>query len=242
MATGLPVMVFALPFSGHEWHIVGGWQRQGKRVEILPSSRYEDIAEAVRPFRAIQRLKETRVLHISLNNADEKYCQALKEKFGTQIISLRFADLEKAWKNADPAECQADADRWIREAQKIVEPTKPDILKGATMYITMKNLLAEHHAQAVTMNCLGMGLMDHGMGYPCLGFVRFNNQLLAGVCEADLKSTMTQLLFTYLVGRTGFVTDPVFDYSNNTIIHAHYVSRLRFTFHVTFHVSLCPTW
>ena len=224
MATGLPVMVFALPFSGHEWHIVGGWQRQGKRVEILPSSRYEDIAEAVRPFRAIQRLKETRVLHISLNNADEKYCQALKEKFGTQIISLRFADLEKAWKNADPAECQADADRWIREAQKIVEPTKPDILKGATMYITMKNLLAEHHAQAVTMNCLGMGLMDHGMGYPCLGFVRFNNQLLAGVCEADLKSTMTQLLFTYLVGRTGFVTDPVFDYSNNTIIHAHCVA------------------
>jgi len=30
--------------------------------------------------------------------------------------------------------------------------------------------------------------------------------------------------FTYLVGRTGFVTDPVFDLSNDTIIHAHCVA------------------
>ena len=224
MATGHPVMVFALPFSGHEWHIVGGWQRQGKRVEVIPSSRYEDIAEAVRPFRAIQRLKETRVLHVNQSDADPKYCQAIKDKFGTQIISVKLADLEKAYKEADPAECQADADRWMREAQKIVEPPKEDILKGATMYIAMKNLMAAHQAQAITMNCLGMGLVDRGMGYPCLGFVRLNNQLLAGVCEADLKSTMTQLMFTYLAGHTGFVTDPVFDYSNNTIIHAHCVA------------------
>jgi L-fucose isomerase-like protein len=69
-----------------------------------------------------------------------------------------------------------------------------------------------------------MGLIDRGMGYPCLGFARLNNVLLAGVCEADLKSTMTQLIFTYLVGRTGFVTDPMFDLSNNTIIHAHCVA------------------
>jgi hypothetical protein len=34
---------------------------------------------------------------------------------------------------------------------------------------------------------------------------------------------MTQLLFTYLVSRTGFVTDPVFDLATNTLIHAHCV-------------------
>jgi L-fucose isomerase-like protein len=224
MATGLPVMIYAQPYSGHEWHIVGGWQRQGRLVDVLPSSRFEDIAEAIRPFRAIHRLRETRILHVSQGDADPKYCKVIKDKFGTEIISLKLPDLEKAYKEAGAAECQADADRWIREAAKIVEPSKEDILKGATMYIAMKNLLAQHQAQAITMNCLGMGLVDRNMGYPCLGFVRFNNQLLAGVCEADLKSTMTQLMFTYLVGRTGFVTDPVFDYSNNTIIHAHCVA------------------
>ena len=222
--TGLPVMVFTMPYSGHEWHVVGGWQREGRRIDVLPSSRYADIALAVRPFRALQRLRETRVLHVSQSEADPKYVQAVKEAFGTEILSLRLPDLQAACESVDRAEAEADARRWMREARRIVEPAKEDVLKGSIMYLAMRDLLAKHQAQAITMNCLGMGLMDRGLGYPCLGFVRLNNALLAGVCEADLKSTLTQLIFTYLVGRTGFVTDPMFDLSNNTIIHAHCVA------------------
>jgi hypothetical protein len=62
------------------------------------------------------------------------------------------------------------------------------------------------------------------MSYPCLGFVRLNNARLGGVCEADLKSSMTHLIFSGLVGRQGFGTDPVVDLSNDTIIHAHCVA------------------
>ncbi len=222
--TGLPVMVFTMPYSGHEWHLVGGWQREGRRIDVLPSSRYEDIALAVRPFRALQRLKETRILHVSQNEADPKYVQAAKTAFGSEIVSLKLPELQAACEKANHAEAEADARRWMREARRIVEPKREDVLKSSIMYLAMRDLLAEHRAQAITMNCLGMGLMDRGLGYPCLGFVRLNNALLAGVCEADLKSTMTQLIFTYLVGRTGFVTDPMFDLSNNTIIHAHCVA------------------
>ncbi|MBI5383801.1 MAG: hypothetical protein HZA90_03850 [Verrucomicrobia bacterium] len=224
MDSGRPLMVYSQPYSGHEWHIVASWQREGRLVDVLPSSRFEDIAEAVRPFRALHRLKETRVLHVSQGDADAKYVQAMKDKFGTEIISIRLPELEAAYKQASRAEAEADAKRWLREARKIVEPSKDDVLKSSLMYVTMRDLLAKHRAQAITMNCLGMGLIDRDMGYPCLGFVRLNNQLLAGVCEADLKSTMTQLIFTYLVGRTGFVTDPMFDQSNSAIIHAHCVA------------------
>lgn len=224
MESGLPLMIYSQPFSGHEWHIVASWQRQGRLVEVLPSSRYEDLAEAIRPFRAQQRLRETRVLHISQHEADPAYVRAIKEKYGTEIRSLYLADLEAAYRQADQAEAEADARRWIREARKMIEPKPADVLKGSLMYVAMRNLLAQHEAQAITVNCLGMGLIDRGMGYPCLGFVRLNNRLLTGVCEADLKSTLTQLIFSYLVGRTGFVTDPAFDLSNNTINHAHCVA------------------
>jgi L-fucose isomerase-like protein len=47
---------------------------------------------------------------------------------------------------------------------------------------------------------------------------------LYGVCEADVGSTMTQLLLTSFTGKPGFVSDPVFDTSRNEIIHAHCVS------------------
>ncbi|HOX55926.1 MAG TPA: hypothetical protein P5205_03400 [Candidatus Paceibacterota bacterium] len=224
MELGIPIVLFALPYTGHEWHTMAGWQRQGKLIEVFPTSRVEDVLVAIRPFRAIHRLKEARVLHVSNGPADAAYCQALKAKFGTEIISLTLPDLQKACAAADRGEAMADMRRWIKEARKIVEPTKEEILKSSVMYIAMRDLLAQHQAVLITMNCLGMGLMDRGMGYPCLGFVRFNNMGLGGVCEADLKSSMTHLIFVNLVGKPGFVTDPVFDVSTSTIIHAHCVA------------------
>jgi L-fucose isomerase-like protein len=220
----IPMVVFSLPYAGHEWHIVAGLQREGKPIVVVPSSDYRDLAAAIRPFRAIHRLKEAKILHVNFNQADPAYVKAIQEKFGARIHSLTLPDLQKAYQAADRAEALADAERWMRQAMKIVEPSKEDILKGSQMYIAMKNLLAEHKAVAITMNCLGMGLIDREMGYPCLGFARLNNMGLGGICEADLKSTMTHLIFTYLVGKPGFVTDPVFDLSNSTIIHAHCVS------------------
>lgn len=224
MKSGLPVMVFTMPYNGHEWHIIGSWQRQGRLIDIVPSSRYEDVALAVRPFRAMHRLREARVLHVSQRDPDTAYCEAVRQKFGTEIVGLKLPELQAAYDGANAADVEADCERWMCEAEKIVEPPREEILKGSRMYIAMRDLLEQHRATALTMNCLGMGLMNLGMGYPCLGFVRFNNELRAGVCEADLKSTMTQLIFTHLVGRTGFVSDPMFDLSNNTIIHAHCVA------------------
>jgi len=179
--------------------------------------------EALRPLRAMHRLKEARVLHISTKPAEPDYCAAIKNKFGTEILSLTREDLKQAYDAAHQDAVAADARQWLRQASKIVEPSKEEISRSSQMYVAMRDLLAKHGAVAITMNCLGMKLMDD-MAYPCLGFVRLNNSGLGGVCEADLKSTMTHLIFSGLIGRPGFVTDPVFDLSNSTIIHAHCVA------------------
>ncbi|NWG13606.1 MAG: hypothetical protein HXY20_08740, partial [Acidobacteria bacterium] len=97
LETGFPVMLFSMPYSGHEWHIVAALQREGKRIEVLPTSRYEDMAVAVRPFRAIHRLREAKVLHISQQEADPAYVQAVRDKFGIEIRSLFLQDLEQAY-------------------------------------------------------------------------------------------------------------------------------------------------
>jgi len=218
-----PVVLFAEPYCGHDWHTVAGLQREGKRIDCWASSRFEDVAVALRPIRAIARLKTAKVLHLSQGDANAPYVKLVKDKFGTEIKSLHLENLEAAYKAVAPEAAQAEADDWVRRAEKIVEPTPQDILKGARMALALKAIVDAEQADAITINCLGMGLIGRGMGYPCLGFVRLNNMGLGGVCEADLKSTMTHLIFTFLVGRPGFVTDPCFDYSNDTIIHAHCV-------------------
>ncbi len=221
---GIPVVLFSEPYCGHEWHIIASLQKQGKRIDCWASSRFEDIPAAIRPIRAIRRLKDAKVLHVSQRPADPKYVEAMKAKFGTQIKSLGLPELEEAYKAVPAAAAAEDAEQWIRNAEKIVEPKKEEIVKASRMALALKNLVDADAADAITINCLGMGLIDRDMAYPCLGFARLNSIGLGGICEADLKSTMTHLVFNFLVGKPGFVTDPCFDYATSTILHAHCVA------------------
>lgn len=227
LESGVPLVFFAMPYAGHEWHTIASMQRQGKKIEMFPTSNYADLAAAVRPFRAIQRLKEAKVLYICDPGPDPQYVKAIQEKFGTQIINLPSKDLVAAYQAVPPADAVAHAEKWIRGAEKVIEPPKEDIVKGARMDLALFKLVEAAGASAITINCLGMGLIQRDMGYPCLGFCRLNDVGLGGVCEADLKSTMTHLLFLNLVGKPGFVTDPVIDLATNTIIHAHCVSATK---------------
>jgi len=223
---GVPTVLFSMPYAGHEWHTIAPLQRQGKKVDCYPSSDYADLVTAIRPLRAIHRLRESKVLCINDRRPDPKYVDAVNTKFGVEIKAIKVNDLLKACKQADEAQVEAEAQRWIDEAEKIVEPKRPDILKAAAMYFGMKNMLEAARAQSITINCLGSGLIQKGSAYPCLGFSRLSSMGLPGICEADLKTTLTALMFQYLVGKPGFVTDPVIDLSNNTIIHAHCVAPI----------------
>jgi L-fucose isomerase-like protein len=223
----VPVMLFTLPYAGHEWHTIAPLQKQGAMIEVLPSSDYRDLLTAIRPFRAIHRLNEAKLLCISRAEVSPDYAQAIKDKFGTEIKQISLDRLTELYHSADQNEVDYDARQWISNARKIVEPTREEIYNSSRMYVAMKNLLAEEQADTVTIDCLGMGLMQRGMAYPCLGFARLDDQGLGGVCEADLKSSMTHLIFMFLTGKPGFVTDPVFDLANSTLIHAHCVSPLK---------------
>ena len=46
LGMNLPVMISAIPYAGHEWHTIATLQREGKLIEILPSSNFADLAVA----------------------------------------------------------------------------------------------------------------------------------------------------------------------------------------------------
>lgn len=54
-----------------------------------------------------------------------------------------------------------------------------------------------------------------------------NNEGSTGVCEADLDSTLTQLLIRYTAGRPAYVSDPVIDTAAGQIVYAHCVATNR---------------
>jgi hypothetical protein len=112
----------------------------------------------------------------------------------------------------------------VREARAVVEPSREEIEKSAVMYVAMHDLMEKHKAQAVAIDCLTLFYGGKLAAYPCLGFFQLNNDGRVGACEGDLESTATMLLMGYLVGRPGYISDPVIDTSLNRIIYAHCVA------------------
>ena len=212
----VPVMLYPA-VCGHEWHTIA-LQKQGAMIEVLPSSDYRDLSP---PFAlpCHPSIKRSQTAVHQPCRGQSGLCPAI-DKFGTEIKQISLDRLTVLYHSADQNEVDYDARQWISNARKIVEPTREEIYNSSRMYVAMKNLLAEEQADTVTIDCLGMGLMQRGMAYPCLGFARLDDQGLGGVCEADLKSSMTHLIFMFLTGKPGFVTDPVFDLANSTLIHA----------------------
>lgn len=175
----------------------------------------------------LAKLKETKMLAFGGRGAKPGTSQTLA---GTQIevLHLPFEQLNDAWKAADKDQAEALAQRWQSTAAKVADVNMKTLRDSAAMYLGQKALLAKHHAEAITINCLGGFYGGHIHAYPCLGFHQLNNEGQVGGCECDIRSAATMLTVTALTqGRPGFISDPVIDTSARQIIYAHCVASNR---------------
>lgn len=194
-------------------------KRKGGRIVAVSSSRFLDVIDAVRSIECLTRLRQSRVLVVGAN--PDKGIEAV---YGTAVQNVPFGEINEAYNTNSRNAIKICATRWIKGARKVVEPSRVEIEKSASMYLAMESLLAKYSANAITINCLG-GVYSKNMveAYPCLGFMQLDDEGKVGACEADQRSTMTKLIMTYLAGRPGFISDPVIDTAKNRIIYVHCV-------------------
>jgi len=221
---GKPTMVFAVPYSGHEWVRFGSLQRQplGAKMECLLTSDYTQLAVAIRPFRAIHHLREARILNLTTRSFDE-YTRDIRTKFGTEIKQIQLEQVMAAYHRISDKDAREEAQQWISEADAVIEPSEEEIFKSCKLALALEDVLHEEDATVMTIDCYG-SMWDKTIrlpAYPCLGFVRLNNLGLGGICESDLRSAMTHIMFQGLVGKPGFISDPTVDESDNSIVLAH---------------------
>lgn len=219
---GKPTAVFSQPFSGHEWMGVSAWQRAGARVALYATRDYGELAEAAALLRVPAHMGRSRIILVGRNWSDANI-EKIKTQVGPQIVQVDVPRVVEAHKAADQKAAETLADEWIKQAKKVVEPSRAEIIKSARMFYAMKKIMEEEKAQAITIACLS-GMPIDVIGYPCLGFTQLNDIGMVGACEADVDSTLTMLLFTYAFNVPGFITDPLFDTSKNAVIHAHCVA------------------
>jgi hypothetical protein len=219
-----PKVIFAAPYSGHEWIGYGNLlkQEKGAKMECLLTSDYSQLEKAIRPFRAIHHLREAKILNLTTRDFRD-YADEMKDKFGTEIQRIELDRVIKVYNAVSDVDVQAETLRWIKEAEKVMEPSREDIFKSCKLALAFERLMDEEEATVMTVDCYG-SMWDKTIklpAYPCLGFARLNNMGLGGICESDLRSTMTHILFQGLTGRPGFVSDPTVDEGKDSIILAH---------------------
>lgn len=224
LSAGQPTMVFALPYSGHGWVGFGDLRKQplGAKMDCILSSDLQQLAVAIRPFRALHHLREAKIVNLTTRSFSE-YASNIKGKFGTEIKQIELKRMLDVYASVKDSEAKAEAERWIKNAERIVEPSSEEIFKSSKLALAFEKLMDEEEATVMTVDCYGT-MWDRTIklpAYPCLGFARLNNMGLGGICESDLRSAMTHILFQGLVGRPGFISDPTVDESRNSIILAH---------------------
>jgi len=198
-------------------------RRKGLRVAGVSSTRFEDVVQAVKAFECLKKLRSSVILDV-LDREPGADARAIEEVFGTKVQRISSDQLNEAYNKADRTAAQKAAGLWIKGAKRIVEPSREEIGKSGIMYIAMQDLMTQNKAQALTIDCLRLFYGGKLPAYPCLGLFQFNNDGLVGACEADLQSTITMVVMTNLVGRPGYISDPVIDTSKNQIIYAHCVA------------------
>jgi hypothetical protein len=176
---------------------------------------------------ALKELRQAKIVVVGGGWGGDAFRKAAGEVLGLTFVPLEFEEIAAAYEDADRDAAEEMADRWIAAAEQVVEPQRDEIAKSGLVYVAMKKLLKKHGASGISVNCLGGFYGGHMKAYPCLGFSQLNDDGLVGGCEADQMSALTMATMGTLVGRPGFISDPVIDTSKNQIIYAHCVAMTK---------------
>ena len=205
---------------------------QGQRLPVVgvASSDFQDTIDAVRLIDVMKKMRQSRILVVADDEtwgADRESISKTADIFGSEVTRIDSDRLKAYYNEVDAGEAEFWKDEWVRGALKVVEPDEEELLRSARMYLALKSAVEQANAEAITVDCLGLYSTGKLFAYPCLGFFQLNNDGKTGVCEADLDSTLTQLLIRYATGRGAYVSDPVIDVATGQIIYAHCVATNR---------------
>lgn len=187
---------------------------------------YQDINNYLVALSAKKKMGQTRILIL---NADyphwERFLcrvhggrEAIREKLGIELEYVKSEDVIRRWESLNEERVRPIVKKWVKEAEKIVEPEEKDVIAVAKLYIVMKELLSEKNAQAITM-----GYGDNPLPVPCVAYTNLRDEGTPSACEADIVSLLSMVILNYIAGKPCFMGNTFIDTTDDTLIISHCV-------------------
>jgi len=178
------------------------------------------LADGLRMLKARWQMANTRMAVVTGDATQEKKLDPVGTVLQYTPIQ-QYVDVYEATKESD--EVRAIMRVYHQKAKGMIEPSKDDLLQAARAYVASRQLLKDTRCHAITMDCFPH-VAKRRLPYifpPCLAFMQLLDEGSTGGCEADIFPGITELLSSYLLGRPGFLHNPIYDTTRNLYAGAH---------------------
>jgi hypothetical protein len=205
---------------------------------------FQDLVAKVKLIKALKRMKSERILTVTdspyvnvtygdvLKNMppdyNEKILGVIKETFGVQVTKIGTKevaadeDVRNLWRNKSP-KANAIAQRWIRNAKKMMNTIESEVVRSAKVYLAMKILMEKYGAAAMAFHIRSLIENPRREDYvtPALATSEFQLHNVVAKCQSHLNILLSDMLLQYAYGRPSMLGDYSVDTYNNTSIVQH---------------------
>ena len=176
------------------------------------------VEEGMKMIQTAHWMKESRIVNIGGSETKETTVPHL----GTQVRTVPHTQFYEEFKRTKVTNAVKKlAQTYLKNAKKVVEPTKADILEAAKTYFVLKRIIETEQADALMMDCLPGLSRPHKHPPPCMGFMSLRDEGIAAGCQADLNATLTLMLVQQLFDKPGFQQNASMETEKNHYFGAH---------------------
>jgi len=222
--SGIPTIIFAGLGTCFTQHVQNLSRLPGVYLASSADFELNPVRFGLKMIRTAHDIRRTRIAVLAGNDSKDE----VLEPMGLQLRRLprqRFA--EALATIGETPEVLAMAEEYQKAAQKVVEPSRADLINASRNYFASQKILKEEHCDGITMDCLGAVFDRQIPCPPCMAWSRFLDAGIPAICEADINAVMSHTLCCRLLDKPGFMQDPVPETVHNTFIGAHCVCPTR---------------
>ncbi len=182
------------------------------------------IADAVHDIEVRRALQRARIGLVGTPSdwlvASAPDASTVRAAWGPTVVPVEMAEVAKTLEGISDADLEPHVDAFVAGATEVREPTSSELREVARLYLALKQVVADHRLDALTVRCFDFVRDQKTTG--CFGLAQLTDEGFIAGCEGDLVSTVALLWAHRLLGLTPWMANPAqLDPVRNTLWLAH---------------------
>ena len=183
-----------------------------------------EIADAVHDIEVKRALQRARIGLVGTPSdwlvASTPDASTIRRVWGPTVVPVDMEVVVEKLEAVADSDLVSHVDALVADATEVCEPTSSELGDVVRVYLALKQIVADHQLDALTVRCFDFVQQQKTTG--CFGLAQLTDEGVIAGCEGDLVSTIGLLLAHRLLGVTPWMANPAqLDPVHNTLWLAH---------------------